>query len=155
MFKTILIILSLSAILNGTKFHLSETTVLVFIDMLKRLQSYNWIIGATLTGDGTDWVAPNLFRKSFRLVNLCTMIHIGTESTTEGLQARMIVSRPIRFQQSSQQANLIGLEVIVRACSPSLVLSVEKVVDTIQTVILNIPTPVRMTPCPCPLRLQL
>ena len=155
MFKTILIILSLSAILNGTKFHLSETTVLVFIDMLKRLQSYNWIIGATLTGDGTDWVAPNLFRKSFRLVNLCTMIHIGTESTTEGLQARMIVSRPIRFQQSSQQPNLIGLEVIVRACSPSLVLSVEKVVDTIQTVILNIPTPVRMTPCPCPLRLQL
>ena len=67
----------------------------------------------------------------------------------------MIVSRPIRFQQSSQQANLIGLEVIVRACSPSLVLSVEKVVDTIETVILNIPTPVRMTPCPCPLRLQL
>ena len=50
--------------------------------------------------------------------------HIGTESTTEGLQARTSASRPIRFQQSSQQQNLIGLEALVRACSPSVVLSV-------------------------------
>ena len=51
-------------------------------------------------------------------------VHIGTESTTEGLQARTSASRPIRFQQSSQQPNLIGLEALVRACSPSVVLSV-------------------------------
>ena len=50
--------------------------------------------------------------------------HIGTESTTEGLQARTYDTRPIRFQQSSQQPNLIGLEVLVQACSPSVVLSV-------------------------------
>ena len=50
--------------------------------------------------------------------------HMGTESTTEGLQVSTIASRPIRFQQSSQQSNLIGLEVIMQACSPSIVLSV-------------------------------
>ena len=51
-------------------------------------------------------------------------VHIETESTIEGLQARTSASRPIRFQQSSQQPNVIGLEALVRACSPSVVLSV-------------------------------
>ena len=51
-------------------------------------------------------------------------MHIGTISTTEGLQVSTNASRPIRFQQSSQQPNLIGLEVFVLACSPSVVLSV-------------------------------
>ena len=55
---------------------------------------------------------------------LNNIIHIETESTTEGLQARTSASRPIRFQQSSQQPNLIGLEAYVWACSPSVVLSV-------------------------------
>jgi len=48
---------------------------------------------------------------------------MGTESTAEGLQARTSASRPIRFQKSSQP-NLIGLEALVRACGPSVVLSV-------------------------------
>ena len=51
-------------------------------------------------------------------------VHIETESTIEGLQARTSASRQIRFQQSSQQPNVIGLEALVRACSPSVVLSV-------------------------------
>ena len=49
---------------------------------------------------------------------------LGTESTTEGLQASTDASIPIRFQQSSQQPNLIGLEMYMQACSPSVVLSV-------------------------------
>ncbi len=57
-------------------------------------------------------------------------VHIETESTIEGLQARTSASRPIRFQQSSQQPNVIGLEALVRACSPSVVLSVPMCVLT-------------------------
>ena len=52
--------------------------------------------------------------------------HIGTESTTEGLQAHTYASRPIRFWCGEDCWNLIGLETFVRACSPSVVLSVPK-----------------------------
>ena len=44
--------------------------------------------------------------RRFSLLN----VHTVTESTREGLQASTNASRPIRFQQSSQQPNLIGLE---------------------------------------------
>ena len=53
-------------------------------------------------------------------------VHIDTENTTEGGQARTIASRPIRFGYCEDCLNLIGLEAIMRACPPSVVLSVSK-----------------------------
>ena len=50
--------------------------------------------------------------------------HIDTESTTVGGRACTIASRPIRFGYWEDCWNLIGLEAIVRACPPSVVLSV-------------------------------